>query len=56
MSAFALDEGVVYHTPTRPTRAAWTGSGACTSGSTGRPEGRNEAGIWFRRHDEYDKR
>ena len=47
MSAFALDEGVVYHTPTRPTRAAWTGSGACTSGSTGRPEGGTRPGSGF---------
>src|SRR6266498_6160456 len=26
-------------TPTQPTRAGWTGCGACTSGSTGRHEG-----------------
>jgi predicted dithiol-disulfide oxidoreductase (DUF899 family) len=28
---------------------------ACTTGSTA-PKGRNETGVWWRRHDEYDKR
>ena len=41
-------------TPTAPTAGAWTGSGACTSGSTGRRSGRNEQGMWWRRHDEYE--
>jgi predicted dithiol-disulfide oxidoreductase (DUF899 family) len=43
MSAFALDDGVVYHTYSA--YAPWTASGACTSGSTGRRGGetRHEA-------------
>jgi hypothetical protein len=35
MSAFALEDGAVYHTYWRM-RAAWMLSGPCTSGSTGR--------------------
>ena len=38
MSAFALEDGAVYHTYSAYARA-WTASGACTSGSTGRREG-----------------
>jgi predicted dithiol-disulfide oxidoreductase (DUF899 family) len=34
MSAFALENGVVYHAYSPPMRANWTVSGACTSGST----------------------
>jgi predicted dithiol-disulfide oxidoreductase (DUF899 family) len=36
MSAFVLEDGVVYHTIPLM-RADWTASGACTSGSTARP-------------------
>ena len=36
MSAFALEDGVVYHTYSAYARG-WTASGACTSGSTARP-------------------
>src|SRR5437763_14151495 len=43
MSAFALEDGLVYHT-TPPTRADWTGSGACTSGSTALPGGATRRG------------
>ena len=54
MSAFVLEDGVVYHTY----------SDLCAR--TGRPlghvpvarpraQGRNETGVWWRRHDEYEK-
>jgi hypothetical protein len=39
MSAFALEDGAVYHTPIPPMCADWTASGACTSGSTAPPRG-----------------
>jgi predicted dithiol-disulfide oxidoreductase (DUF899 family)/predicted metal-binding membrane protein len=38
MSAFVLEDGVVYHT-IPPMRADWTASGACSSGSTAHPRG-----------------
>jgi hypothetical protein len=38
VSAFALEDSVVYHTYPR-TRAGWTVSGACTRGSTARDAG-----------------
>ena len=38
VSAFALEDGVVYHTYSAYARG-WTGSGACTSGSTVRRRG-----------------
>ena len=38
MSAFALEDGVVYHTYSAY-GAAWPACGACISGSTGRREG-----------------
>jgi predicted dithiol-disulfide oxidoreductase (DUF899 family) len=53
VSAFALDEGVVYHT--------YSAYGRGVDGLWGMyqwldraPLGRNEAGIWWRRHDEYE--
>ena len=53
MSAFVLEDGVVYHTYSAYA-ADWTGSGACTSGSTARPKGRNETGVWWHHHDSYE--
>ena len=54
MSAFALEDGVVYHTYSTYSRGLdglWG-----MYGSTDRaPRGRNEKGIWWRRHDEYDQ-
>jgi hypothetical protein len=38
MSAFALEDSVVYHTYSTM-RADWTALGACTSGSTAPPRG-----------------
>jgi predicted dithiol-disulfide oxidoreductase (DUF899 family) len=55
MSAFALDAGVVYHTYSAYARgldALW-GTYAWLDRA---PKGRNETGVWWRRHDEYDKR
>jgi predicted dithiol-disulfide oxidoreductase (DUF899 family) len=53
LSAFALEDGVVYHTYSAYARgldALW----AMYQWLDRAPEGRNEAGVWFRRHDEYD--
>jgi predicted dithiol-disulfide oxidoreductase (DUF899 family) len=57
MSAFALEHGVVYHTYSAYARGLdglWGGYQWLDRA----PRGRNEtgAGIWWRRHDEYDKR
>jgi deazaflavin-dependent oxidoreductase (nitroreductase family) len=52
MSTFALEDGVVYHTYSAYERgidALW-GMYAWLDRS---PLGRNESGIWYRRHDEY---
>jgi predicted dithiol-disulfide oxidoreductase (DUF899 family) len=54
MSAFALEDGAVYHTYSAYERGidvlwgmyAWLDRA---------PRGRNETGIWWRRHDEYDR-
>src|SRR5437867_3826495 len=55
MSAFALDDGVVYHTYSAYARgldALW----GMYPWLDRAPKGRNETGAWLRRHDEYDKR
>jgi predicted dithiol-disulfide oxidoreductase (DUF899 family) len=55
MSAFALDDGVVYHTYSAYARGLdvlW----GMYQWLDRAPLGRNESGIWFRRHDEYDTR
>jgi predicted dithiol-disulfide oxidoreductase (DUF899 family) len=52
MSAFALEDGVVYHTYSafeRGLDAIW----AMYQWLDRAPLGRNEHGLWFRRHDEY---
>lgn len=54
MSAFALEDGVIYHTYSTYARGLdelwgmyrWLDRA---------PNGRNETGPWWRRHDEYDK-
>jgi predicted dithiol-disulfide oxidoreductase (DUF899 family) len=54
MSAFALKDGVVYHTYSAYERgidAVW----GMYPWLDRAPLGRNESGIWFRRHDEYDE-
>jgi predicted dithiol-disulfide oxidoreductase (DUF899 family) len=52
MSAFALEDGVVYHTYSSYSRgldSLW----GMYQWLDRAPKGRNESGIWFRRHDEY---
>ena len=54
MSAFALEDGVVYHTYSAYARGL-DGLWAAYQWLDRSPKGRNETGLWFRRHDEYDK-
>ena len=53
MSAFALRDGVVFHTYSAYGRGV-DGVWGMYSWLDRAPLGRNEAGIWWRRHDEYD--
>jgi predicted dithiol-disulfide oxidoreductase (DUF899 family) len=55
MSAFALEDGVVYHTYSAYARGV-DGLWGMYQWLDRAPKGRNETGIWWRRHDEYDKR
>jgi predicted dithiol-disulfide oxidoreductase (DUF899 family) len=53
MSAFVLEEGVVYHTYSAYERGIdvlW----GMYQWLDRAPRGRNETGVWWRRHDEYD--
>src|SRR5687767_11379889 len=55
MSAFVLEDGVVYHTYSAYARgldALW----GMYQWLDRAPKGRNETGMWWRRHDEYNKR
>jgi predicted dithiol-disulfide oxidoreductase (DUF899 family) len=54
MSAFVLEDGVVYHTYSTYARGVDAIWGAYQWLDRA-PKGRNEAGVWWRRHDEYDK-
>jgi predicted dithiol-disulfide oxidoreductase (DUF899 family) len=55
MSAFVLeDDGVVYHTYSAYARGL-DGLWGMYQWLDRAPKGRNETGIWWRRHDEYDK-
>ena len=54
MSAFALEDGVVYHTYSAYARGL-DGLWGMYQWLDRAPKGRNETGIWWRRHDEYDK-
>ncbi|MBC8747581.1 MULTISPECIES: DUF899 domain-containing protein [Paraburkholderia] len=54
MSAFVLEDGVVYHTYSTYARgvdALW----GMYQWLDRAPKGRNETGIWWRRHDEYEQ-
>ena len=53
MSAFALEDGVVYHTYSAYARGL-DGLWNMYQWLDRAPKGRNETGIWWRRHDEYD--
>ncbi len=53
MSAFVLEDGVAYHTYSTYARGLdglWGYQWLDRA-----PKGRNETGVWWRRHDEYDK-
>jgi len=55
MSAFVLEDGAVYHTYSTYARgldALW----GMYPWLDRAPRGRNEGGIWWRRHDEYEQR
>jgi predicted dithiol-disulfide oxidoreductase (DUF899 family) len=53
MSAFALEDGVVYHTYSAYSRGL-DGLWGMYQWLDRAPRGRNENGMWWRRHDEYD--
>jgi predicted dithiol-disulfide oxidoreductase (DUF899 family) len=54
MSAFALEDGVVYHTYSAFARGV-DGLWAMYQWLDRAPRGRNESDFWIRRHDEYGK-
>jgi predicted dithiol-disulfide oxidoreductase (DUF899 family) len=54
MSAFALEDGAIYHTYSTYARGL-DGLWGMYQWLDRAPKGRNEAGPWWRRHDEYDK-
>ena len=53
MSAFAIEDGVVYHTYSTYARGL-DGLWSMYQWLDRAPKGRNETGVWWRRHDEYD--
>ena len=55
MSAFVLEDGVVYHTYSTYARGL-DGLWGMYQWLDRAPRGRNETGVWWRRHDEYVKR
>lgn len=55
MSAFVLEDDVVYHTYSTYARGL-DGLWGMYQWLDRAPKGRNEQGIWWRRHDEYGKR
>jgi predicted dithiol-disulfide oxidoreductase (DUF899 family) len=55
MSTFALEDGVVYHTYSAYARGV-DGLWGMYQWLDRAPLGRNENGIWFRRHDEYESK
>ena len=54
MSAFVLEDGAVYHAYSTYARGL-DGLWGVYQWLDRAPKGRNESGIWWRRHDEYDK-
>lgn len=54
MSAFVLEDGVVYHTYSTYARGV-DGVWGVYQWLDRAPKGRNEKGVWWRRHDEYGK-
>jgi predicted dithiol-disulfide oxidoreductase (DUF899 family) len=53
MSAFVLEDGVVYHSYSTYARGL-DGLWGMYQWLDRAPKGRNEKGVWWRRHDEYD--
>jgi predicted dithiol-disulfide oxidoreductase (DUF899 family) len=54
MSAFAIEDGTIYHTYSTYARGL-DGLWGMYQWLDRAPKGRNETGIWWRRHDEYNK-
>jgi predicted dithiol-disulfide oxidoreductase (DUF899 family) len=54
LSAFALEDGVVYHTYSAYSRGV-DGLWGMYQWLDRAPRGRNETGVWWRRRDEYDR-
>ena len=54
LSAFALEDGVIYHTYSAYSRGV-DGLWGMYQWLDRAPKGRNDTGLWWRRHDEYDK-
>jgi predicted dithiol-disulfide oxidoreductase (DUF899 family) len=54
MSAFALEDGIVYHTYSAYARGV-DGLWGMYQWLDRAPKGRNEKGVWWRRHDEYKR-
>ena len=55
LSAFAIEDGVIYHTYSTYGRGL-DGLWGMYQWLDRAPKGRNETGAWWRRHDEYEKR
>jgi predicted dithiol-disulfide oxidoreductase (DUF899 family) len=55
MSAFGLEDGVIYHTYSAYARGL-DGLWGMYQWLDRAPKGRNESGVWWRRHDEYPMR
>jgi predicted dithiol-disulfide oxidoreductase (DUF899 family) len=55
MSALVVEDGVVYHSYSAYARGL-DGLWGMYQWLDRAPRGRNETGVWWRRHDEYDKR
>jgi predicted dithiol-disulfide oxidoreductase (DUF899 family) len=55
LSAFVLEDGGIYHTYSTYARGL-DGLWGTYQWLDRAPKGRNEAGVWWRRHDEYDPR
>jgi predicted dithiol-disulfide oxidoreductase (DUF899 family) len=54
MSTFVLEDGVVYHAYSTYARGL-DGLWGMYQWLDRAPRGRNETGVWWRRHDEYDR-
>ena len=54
LSAFVLEDGVLYHTYSTYARGV-DGLWGMYQWLDRTPKGRNETGVWWRRHDEYDQ-